>query len=212
MIYIENIYICMAAPLLIVLLCIPLKDKKNIVFTLCGFSACILSSYVNTFFAYMYGTDILIATVEIAPVIEEIIKLLPVLFYFVIFQPKKENVTLAILVVALSYASFENVCYLVEHGTDNLYNIAIRGFGTGAMHLVCGAIVGYGILFNWGNRLYQAVGCFSVLCIAIVLHGQYNLLMSGGAVAQFIGFSLPLAIITCGHIVKFHTEKTKKKV
>ena len=43
---------------------------------------CMLSAYVNSFFMSAYGADEMIAAIEITPVCEELIKLLPLLFYF----------------------------------------------------------------------------------------------------------------------------------
>ena len=42
--YIENIYICLAAPLLIVVLCLRGQGKRSILFVLGGMTACLLSS------------------------------------------------------------------------------------------------------------------------------------------------------------------------
>ena len=55
--YIENIYICLAAPLLIVVLCLRGQGKRSILFVLGGMTACLLSSYISTFLAVVHGTD-----------------------------------------------------------------------------------------------------------------------------------------------------------
>lgn len=202
MIYIENIYLCMIAPILVGWFCMPHKLKRLLLFVMCGFTACLLSAYINTFFAYWYGTDLITATTEIAPVIEETMKFLPILFYLMVFEPEDEPLTLGILTIAFSFASLENVCYLVEHGTENLSYLLVRGFGTGAMHIVCGAIVGYGVLQSWGNRLFRAVGIFGVLCVAIVFHGQFNLLMSGDETMRLLACVLPVASIAVGRMMQ----------
>lgn len=44
--------------------------------------------------------------------------------------------------IALAFATFENVCYLIQNGADRFSFIFFRGFGTGAMHVLCGLIVG----------------------------------------------------------------------
>ena len=46
--------------------------------------------------------------------------------------------------IALVFATFENVCYLIQNGADRFSFIFFRGFGTGAMHVLCGLIVGGG--------------------------------------------------------------------
>ena len=81
MTYIENIFICMASPLLIAALCMGKRRTKFFLFCLAGMGACLLSAYINTFLAALYGADTFGATAEIAPVVEEVMKLLPLLFY-----------------------------------------------------------------------------------------------------------------------------------
>jgi hypothetical protein len=78
------------------------------------------------------------ATAEITPVVEEIMKLLPLLFYLLVFEPEAGAGADAMLVIAVSFATFENVCWLVENGAEQLDFLLLRGFGTGAMHVVCG--------------------------------------------------------------------------
>ena len=47
--------------------------------------------------------------------------------------------------VAVDFATMENACYLVSTGADNTIKLLIRGFCTGAMHVVCGAITAIGM-------------------------------------------------------------------
>ena len=49
--YIENIYICLAAPLMVAVLCLESYRRRIIIFMLSGMTMCLLSSYINTFLA-----------------------------------------------------------------------------------------------------------------------------------------------------------------
>ena len=60
------------------------------------------------------------------------------------FEPEGNKIKVAAITVALAFATFENVCYLIQNGTDRFSFIFFRGFGTGAMHVLCGLIVGGG--------------------------------------------------------------------
>ena len=88
MTYIENVFICMASPLLIAALCMGRRQAKFFLCCLAGMGACLLSAYINTFFAALYAADTITATAEIAPVVEEVMKLLPLLFYLLVFEPE----------------------------------------------------------------------------------------------------------------------------
>ena len=81
MTYIENIFLCMVSPLLLAALCMGRRKLRFFVFCIAGMGVCLLSAYINTFFAAVYQADALAATAEIAPVVEEIMKLLPLAFY-----------------------------------------------------------------------------------------------------------------------------------
>ena len=115
MTYIENIFICMASPLLVAALCMGRRRLRFFLFGVAGMGVCLLSAYINTFLAAVYQADALAATVEIAPVVEEVMKLLPLVFYLLVFEPEGERIKPAAITAALSFATFENVCYLIQN-------------------------------------------------------------------------------------------------
>ena len=91
MTYIENVFLCIASPLLIAALCMGKRQRKFFLFCFAGMGACLLSAYINTFFAALYKADIFVATTEIAPVVEEMMKVLPLLFYLLILSRKRSK-------------------------------------------------------------------------------------------------------------------------
>ncbi|HHX30241.1 MAG TPA: PrsW family intramembrane metalloprotease, partial [Clostridiaceae bacterium] len=132
MTYVENIFVCVAAPLLIAMLFMGRKYARFFLFVFAGMVACLLSAYINTFFARIYDADLMNAATQIAPVVEEVMKLLPLLFYLLIFNPESEKISSSVLAIAVSFATFENIVYLTQSGAENLTYLLIRGFGTGA--------------------------------------------------------------------------------
>ncbi len=125
--YIENIYICLAAPLLLSLFFMQQGWRRMLLFFLAGMTSCLLSAYVSTFFAASMSADMTSAAYEISPMVEEVIKLLPILFYLVVFEPKRDHALGGIVMVAVGFATFENVCYLTSYGTATLLALMIRG-------------------------------------------------------------------------------------
>lgn len=148
MTYIENIFICMVSPLLVAALCMGRRQLRFFLFCIAGMGVCLLSAYINTFLAAVCQADALAATAEIAPVVEEMMKLLPLMFYLLVFEPEGDKIKAAAITVALTFATFENVCYLIQNGADRFSFIFFRGFGTGAMHVLCGLIVGGGLCLH----------------------------------------------------------------
>lgn len=198
MTYIENTFVCIAAPLLVAAFCVGRKYLRFFLFTFAGMGACLVSAYVNTFFAALYSASAFHAAVEIAPVVEEIIKLLPLLFYLLVFEPEPEKIRPAILTVAAGFATFENICYLIQHGAEQPGFLVIRGFGTGAMHIVCGAIVGYGLLYVWRKGWLKAAGTCGLLGTAVIFHGIYNLLIAYGGWVSYAAYAMPVLALILG--------------
>ncbi len=198
MTYMENIFVCIAGPLLLTSLYMGKKYYSVFFFCIVGMGVCVLSAYINTFFARLYNADYINATTQIAPVVEEIMKVLPLLFYLLIFEPKSKKINMGVLIIATSFATFENICYLIENGASQLSFILIRGFGTGAMHIVCGTIVGYGLVYVWKYNWLKIPGTFGLLGASITFHAIYNLLIAHGSLTQYIAYGLPILTMIVG--------------
>ena len=195
MTYIENTYICLAAPLLLAIVCLRRNGRRMLIFLLAGMSACLLSAYVSTYLAGEAAVDLTAASHEIAPAVEEIMKLLPLLFYLLVFEPDKRSAMTGILMVAVGFATFENVCFLTAYGTSELPRLLIRGFGSGAMHVVCGMIVAVGLFFLWDQVWLRMIGTFALLCFVITFHAVFNLFVAQTGAIFWIGGSVPLAMV-----------------
>lgn len=107
MTYIENIFICMVSPLLVAALCMGRRQLRFFLFCIAGMGVCLLSAYINTFLAAVCQADALAATAEIAPVVEEMMKLLPLVFYLLVFEPEGDKIKPAAITIALAFATFE---------------------------------------------------------------------------------------------------------
>lgn len=199
MTYIENVLVCIAAPLFITMLCVGRKYRAAFVFCFAGMLVCLLSAYLNTFFTIIYQADTMNAATQIAPVVEELMKLLPLLFFLIVFEPDLQRFRLAAMLVAASFATFENICYLAENGAGQMLFLLIRGFGTGAMHVVCGSAYSEGLRFVWHDRLLRSVCIPGILCVTIIYHAIYNLLVSVGGSVQVIGYCIPLFTLAVGY-------------
>ncbi len=189
---IENIFICIAAPLIIATIVSKGRGRRMLIFMIAGMTSCLLSSYISTFIAAVQGADLIIASIEISPLVEEILKLCPVLFFILVFEPDKPTAADACEMIAIGFATFENVCFLMINGADDILSLAIRGFGTGAMHVVCGSIIAFGLLHLWDRLWLRAAGTVALLCVAVTYHGVFNVLVSQTGAPMIIGFMIPL--------------------
>ena len=201
--YIENIYICLSAPLLIASLCMRGRGRRMILFLIAGTTACLLSSYINTYIAAVIGANTLTASIEIAPMTEELMKFLPVLFYLLVFEPTKEDIIDSVLMTAVGFATFENACYLTGYGASDIVHLLVRGFGAGAMHVVCGFLVALGILYLWDRVWLQLAGTIGLISVAITYHGIYNILVSQTGAVAAIGYLIPMLTVVLTLVFRY---------
>ena len=206
MTYIENIYLCLALPLLLSLFFIRGRSRRYALFLVIGMTVCLLSAYVSSFFMGYYGADGTTAAIEITPVCEEGMKLLPLLFFLAVFEPTFARFRLAAVIVAASFATFENICFLTQNGADQILFLLIRGFGTGAMHVVCGNVYGGVLRPVWDSRPLRAACLFALLCVAVIYHAIYNLLVSAGGTPQLIAYFVPLPTALCFRLLARKAE------
>ena len=195
MIYIENIFVCLAIPLVLSMLFFGGRPRIFMLFMITGMSVCLLSAYVNSFFMGYYGVDSTVAVVEITPVCEEVMKLLPLLFYVLIFEPKVRDLPEAAVALAVGFATFENVCYLTENGAENFMFLLIRGLSAGALHILCGILIGFGLSYVFRRRWLAFTGTMGLLGACIAFHAIYNLLISAEGAWQIAGYLSPSVLI-----------------
>ena len=72
MTYIENIFLCLALPLILSLFFMKGRVRRYALFLTVGMAVCLLSAYVSSFFMGQYGVDGTVAAIEITPVCEEV--------------------------------------------------------------------------------------------------------------------------------------------
>lgn len=197
MTFIENIFVCLALPLILSLLFTRGRARSFPLFVVAGMSVCLLSAYVSSFFMGYCGADARMAVIEITPVCEEILKLLPLLFYLLIFEPKPRELPGAALAIAVGFATFENVCYLTENGAEDLAFLLIRGISAGALHILCGVLSGYGIAYVFRRRWLALTGTVGILGACIGFHGIYNLLITAQGVWKTVGYLFPSVLLVC---------------
>lgn len=197
MTFIENIFVCLALPLILSLLFTRGRARNFPLFVVAGMSVCLLSAYVSSFFMGYCGADARVAVIEITPVCEEILKLLPLLFYLLIFEPKPRELPGAALAIAVGFATFENVCYLTENGAEDLAFLLIRGISAGALHILCGVLSGYGIAYVFRRRWLALTGTVGILGACIGFHGIYNLLITAQGVWKTAGYLFPSVLLVC---------------
>ena len=88
MIYAEHILICIAVPLLIALAFIRGNARRFAVSLLAGMGVCLLAAYISSYINSLTGFGETQTAVYISPVVEELMKFLPLLLYLAMLSPE----------------------------------------------------------------------------------------------------------------------------
>ena len=200
------IYICFLIPMVLSLFIMGKKSRLVVGYVLIGTTVCILASELNTHIYLGLGKDMLYFSTTVAPVTEEILKALPILFYALIISDDRQKLAQSAFAVGLGFAIMENVIMI----TQNLYSVDIkwaimRGFGASLMHSICTVAVGIGISFVRKRKKLFYCGTLSLLMLAITYHSIYNTLVMSPQ--KYYGVILPI----CTYIpILFFSIKRKK--
>lgn len=129
-------------------------------------------------------------------------KLLPLLFYLLIFEPEPQRLSGAALAIAVGFATFENVCYLTENGAENFTFLLIRGVSAGALHILCGILLGFGVSYVFRRKWLAVTGTVGILGACTGFHGIYNLLITADGAWKMAGYLFPSLLIACLYTAK----------
>ena len=95
----------------------------------------------------------------------------------------------------------------LEHGTGNLFYLLVRGFSTGAMHITCAFIIGYGLRVFRRPAALKASGIFALLCVAITFHAMFNMLMKTDGLIKQFGYAVPIVSCLILFLLKYRFRK-----
>ena len=209
------LFISIFFPLLFMMLLVEEKARLPIVFVMVGIFASVFASEVNGALLNILKLSRYDATITIAPICEELLKALPVLFFAIVVSDKKEKLFTAAMATGIGFAVLENAYYLIiNYETFSFVSALVRGFGTGLMHGMCTLLVGFGISFIRKRKKLFAVGTFALLSTAITYHSIFNMLIQSKR--PIFGALLPLVtylpFFLWRHFKKKDKDKDKNKV
>lgn len=192
MVYSENIFVCIAIPLLIALIFTQRSTRRFIGSFVMGMLICLLSAYISGFLRQITEMPAEDMAIYFSPIIEEIMKILPLVFYIFVFEADNSKLITVCLGLGLGFASFENSCYLMSFGAPELTFVIIRGLAVGVMHVVCSLMLIMGIIIQKRLFTLSFPGIVGALSLSTAFHGFYNLLVSEPGIPTYIGYTMPI--------------------
>lgn len=206
------LFICVCAPLLLSLFVLDKKARRAMGFILTGMFACLFISEVNGVLLNALNIDLLMFTTGVTPITEEIVKLIPVIFFAFVFSDDARDLAVVSFSVGIGFAVLENLVILTQNiGRVSLFWALIRGFSSGLMHGIC-TMLG-GVCFSVVRKRKKLFWCgiIALLNLSIVYHAIFNCLVQAPAkAANYVGFLLPIvtyAVIVIKYLRKLKREK-----
>ena len=198
MIYAENILLCIAVPLLISLLFVRGEVRHYVAAFLLGMGVCLIAAYISGYLNLLNGMGENDTSIFISPVVEELIKLLCLLFFLIMFSPKGRTLTMLAVAIGAGFATFENCCYILTSGAEVLPYILVRGLAVGVMHIVSMLTVAILLIVAKRLQVFSFPAIVGGLALSMIFHALYNLLVSEPGASAVIGYLLPL--VTAGFL------------
>ena len=192
MIYAENILLCIAIPLIITCLFTSGRTRRFILSFLIGMGVCLLAAYISGFIDTATGMGARDTAIFISPVVEETMKMMPLLFYMFMLEPEDDGLILAAAGIGTGFAIYENCCYILSMGAGSMSFIMIRGLAVGVMHIVSVLALAMGLTLVRRFNALSAASIMGALALAMTFHGLYNLLVSQPGITSYIGYILPM--------------------
>ena len=192
MIYAENILLCIAVPLLVSLLLIRGDARRYVSAFLLGMGVCLIAAYISGFLNLMTGIGENDTAIFLSPVVEELMKLMPLLFFLTLFDPEDRTLTMLAVAIGAGFATFENCCYILTSGAGSLTYILIRGLAVGVMHIVSIFALSIWLIAAKRLKVFSFPAVVGGLSLAMIFHALYNLLVSEPGASSVIGYALPL--------------------
>lgn len=190
------LFICIAVPVAMMLVPIEKKSRKVVVALLMGMFCCLFVSEVNGLLLRLTRSTTLYFTTNVTPLTEELVKVLPVIYYASVFSNDRKSVTTVAFATGVGFAMLENIIILTDHiATVNLIFAVIRGFSTGLMHSISTMLIANYIPYIRKKRKLYLCGTLCTFNLAVVFHSVFNLLVEADSVvANRIGYILPISI------------------
>lgn len=193
-------FIAMVIPLLFVAIMLGKGDSRKIILYFCwGVFAGVLAYNLNNLLGSSYEQANRM-TLSIAPMIEEVCKGLPILFF--LNRKKYQSLTMVILFCALAsgvgFSIQESIYYFNSSGREiaDILSLVVRTLTTALMHGMTTSIFGFGLMVTQKQRSMLLPLIFGLFAVCASIHALYNLLMSTPFV--WLGMMMPIAMFFAG--------------
>lgn len=186
------LFLCLIAPLSMMLFIFKSRQRVILGFLLSGIFMCLFAGEINGLISNSTDAPLRFLTVNITPIVEEVLKAIPIVFIAFLIKPDSQLLLESSITVGVGFATMENVCLLFDTASFvSAWTIIARGLGAGMMHGVSTLAVGYSMTIASANKKLTYTGTVAALSGSIIYHSIYNIMVQSAYPA--VGILLPIA-------------------
>lgn len=187
------IFLCIALPLGLMLPILERRSRRLVFFLLLGMTTALVAYEVDTILYSLCGLDTVRFTQAVPPIVEEILKALPVLVFALFFSNDRKVILPVAMSLGIGFSILENTTILVQNlASVTLGWAALRGLSASLMHGLCTVVIGAGLPHVKKQKKLFWTGIFGLWSIAVTMHAIFNLLIQSQY--SWLGACLPMAL------------------
>lgn len=203
-----TLFLCLLVPLILMLFILESRSRMVFIFMLIGMLTCLVAGEFNAVILNYSDRPLLYATVTYTPILEELLKGLPILYCALFITQKRERLLSASMAVGIGFAIYENIGIIIrEVDGVSLDVVLIRGFATALAHGICTSMIGYGLSLIYKRRKLAIPGTFGLLTAAVTYHAIFNALMQSDY--KIVACILPLATYIPAVVFNIRSRRSK---
>ena len=201
------IYLCIVLPIIPVIFALKDKYSRNfLIYTIIGLTVCLVSAQINTLLVQAFNIDMLNYSVSISPIIEEILKVIPIIYFVILFAKDDEQILPLAFAIGIGFGILESIVVYINSEVQLDVGWAIvRGLGASLMHSACTAMITIGISYEFHNKKCHLEGIIGLLSAAIIYHATFNVFVQSKY--SIIALLMPLLLFVPINYIEYKKKK-----
>lgn len=198
-------------PLLFTSVMIKDKSSKYLMGYFCyGIFSVVFAFILNEWFSN-YPGQINRVSSDIAPIVEETVKSLPLLLFFQKDRPSDNLVIYCAMASGIGFSVHETLFYFTSFisppGLFSLFPLIMRTFTTCLMHGMSTAIVGFGVKITKDKKIIKLPMILGLIALSATIHSLFNILI--GTSMAILAMLMPAVFYFMGLALMSDIENAK---
>lgn len=187
-------------PLLFLIVMLKDRPSKYLLGYFCyGIFSVVFAFILNEWFSNYPGQMNRVSS-DIAPIVEETVKALPLLLFFLKRQPGGNLVIYAAMAIGIGFSVQETLFYFTSFESSpsllSLLPLIMRTITTCLMHGMSTAVVGFGVRITRDKKIIRLPMTLGLIALSATIHSLFNILI--GSRLAIIALLMPAALYFVG--------------